>query len=266
MNHLKKAFIFVLLAGATLGSLEYQKKPVIDAVAAATQTSLQPTFNGQVLGGPDVLNAAPLVVGQTLKLLVQVGNPWTNNQVFMTVSPAINGSNLTQSSTSQANPSWEFDWTPDASEVGAHKVIFNASFAQNNGIVQSFAPFLTIQVKAAPTPATLSSITGLTLTSAIWKAPKKSTPTQSTLTIAGRVVVSGGKALPKDAVVTLGDVSVAKLKEVTSFKSNGGFTTQITLDPLTVPCAIQASVNAVPKALTTQKSVVGLKKGMLCIQ
>ncbi len=266
MNHLKKAFIFVLLIGTTLGSLEYQKKPVIDAVAAATQTSLAPSFNGQVLGGPDVMNGAPLVVGQTLKLLVQVGNPWSNNQVFLTVSPTLKGSSLTQVSTSQSNPSWEFDWTPDASEVGSHKVTFNASFAQNNGNVQNFTPFLNIVVKAAPTPATLSSITGLTLTSAVWNAPKKSSPTQSTLTIAGKVVVAGGKAPPKDAVVTLGDVSVAKLKEVTSFKSNGSFTTQIPLDPLTVPCALQASVNAAPKALTTQKSVVGLKKGMLCIQ
>ncbi|NBS17687.1 MAG: hypothetical protein EBT06_12065 [Gammaproteobacteria bacterium] len=266
MNHLKKAFIFVLLAGVTLGFLEYQKKPVIDAVAAATQASLQPTFNGQVLGGPDVMNGAPLSVGQTLKLLVQVGNPWSNNQVFLTVSPTLNGSSLTQVSTSQSNPSWEFDWTPDASEVGSHKVTFNASFAQNNGNVQNFAPFLTIVVKAAPTPATLSSITKLTLTSAIWTAPKKSSPTQSTLTIAGKVVVGGGKAPPKGTVVTLGDVSVANLKEVTSFKPNGSFTTKITLDPLTVPCAIQASVNAAPNALKTQKSLTGLTKGMLCIQ
>jgi len=260
MHYLKKAWIFVLLTSAALGYLEYQKKPVIDAVAAATQTSLAPTFNGKILGGPDVMNGAPLVVGQTLKLLVEVGNPWNNNQVTLDAPPGLKGSSLVQVSSSQSNPSWEFDWTPDATVVGTHTVIFNAVFTQTNGTVQNFSPSLPIVVKAAPTPATLSSITGLKVTSALWSPLKKS------LTISGRVVVGGGKTPPSGTQVTIGDVSVANLKTVTGFHSTGNWTTTIILDPLTVPCAIHASVNAAPSVLTAQKDVTGFKKGTLCIK
>jgi hypothetical protein len=35
---------------------------------------------------PDVLSSAPLSPGQTLKLLVEVNNPQTNNVVTLTVS------------------------------------------------------------------------------------------------------------------------------------------------------------------------------------
>jgi len=98
------------------------------------------------------------------------------------------------------------------------------------------------------------------VTSALWSPLKKS------LTISGRVVVGGGKTPPSGTQVTIGDVSVANLKTVTGFNSTGNWTTTIILDPLTVPCAIHASVNAAPSVLTAQKDVTGFKKGTLCIK
>gem|GEM_PF-1236257 len=71
---------------------------------------------------PDVLSSAPLSPGQTLKLLVEVNNPQTNNVVTLTVSPSF--ANASQAHVS-STPVWEFDWTPIVGDVGVEQVTFN---------------------------------------------------------------------------------------------------------------------------------------------
>lgn len=138
------------IACATILSLSalvaFQGEPVIDGLAAATTTTLQPSFFGKVLSGPDILNGARLLEGQTVQLQVTVQNPWTNNVVKLDFSPKLQGAALSQQSTAQSRPSWVWTWTPPAGSVKStsQTVTFLASFVQNDGTAQLFKPQLAV--------------------------------------------------------------------------------------------------------------------------
>ena len=173
-----------------------------DAFSAATPQSKQPGFSAIVLIGPNVLNGAAVNVGQALQLKVIVSNPWSNNTVSMALANVLPGMTLVQNSTSQSQPSWVLNWTPDSTEIGANNVTFVTTFTQtsgaNTGTVQTYQPGLPIKVTAGSGfVSNASAIKSLSITKATFNQRT------NVLVVKGQVKLQPGYPLPPSTAVTL---------------------------------------------------------------
>jgi len=232
-----------LIASSTLFSLTTATLTGLqpDAVTAATKTG-GGTLTTNVVQGPDVTYGASVSVGQTLQIEVSVFNPWTNNDVSMSLANKLPSMSLTQSSTNKTQPTWLFTWTPDANEVGVNKVGFAASFKQtsgpNSGQIIDYTPYVIIKTVAenknnAPDTTAIKS---LSITRATWNTKTNS------LYVSGRVKVKSGSKLPSSTNVILSYQSGQQIPDagasVDVTKRNGNWSTIIYLPEGQNPCSI----------------------------
>lgn len=234
-----------------------------DALTSATTSAVQPAFSGIVLQGPNVMNGAPVAVGQTLQLEVIVMNPWTNNTVTMSLARSLPGMSLVQTSNNQAQPTWVLNWTPDSSEIGANNVSFVTLFRQtsgtNTGAVQTFQPGLPIKVIAGNGYVSdATAIKSLSISNAAWNQKT------NTLLVRGQVKLKPGYPLPPSTSITLSYQSGSPIPDpgatVNVSSKNGTWSTLITTLPTGQnPCAIVgvASVEGNDTTAVANKKVTG---------
>lgn len=219
-----------------------------DALAGATP-QLHAVFSPpSVIRGPNVVQKSVLPVGTELVMRIQVGNPWTDNQVTMNLVDSKPGMSLIQVSTQQSLPVWEFRWTPTPDQVGTTTVNFQSTFYQSTGTWNYTAALVPIKVSASG--GSVSQVTGIKLTAARWNKKKQ------LFSVNGNILYSPAKGtVPEGTGITLtyadGTLIPGPLSADTQIMAKGAFKIQLPLSEADVPCALMAEVTSSGKIMGT---------------